>query len=64
MKKTKISGILAVLLITAAIVTACMQVQEPDNTNAVITYKFYGGFVMPAYAVQELVITKDSSTGL
>jgi hypothetical protein len=62
MKKTKISGIFAVLLITAAIVTACMQVQEPDNSNAVITYKFYGGFVMPAYAVQELVITKDSAT--
>jgi len=51
-----------VLLITAAIVAACMQVQEPDNTNAVITYKFYGGFVMPAYAVQELVVTKDNAT--
>ncbi len=62
MKKTKIPGIFAVLLITAAIVTACMQVAKPDNSNAVITYKFYGGFVMPAYAIQELVVTKDTAT--
>ena len=39
-----------------------MQVQEPDNSNAVITYKFYGGFVMPTYAIQELVVTKDNAT--
>jgi len=40
MKNTEILGIFAVLLITAAIVTACMQMQEPDNTNVVITCKF------------------------
>jgi len=51
-KKTKIPGIFAILLKTAAIVTACMQVQESDNTNAVITSKFYGGFVMPTYSVR------------
>ena len=62
MKKPKITGIFAVLLITAAIVAVCMQVQEPDSGNAVITCKFYGGFVMPAYAVQELVVTKDNAT--
>jgi len=62
MKKPQIIGIFALLLITAAIVAACMQTQEPDNTNAVITYKFFSGFVMPAYAVQELVVTKDNAT--
>jgi hypothetical protein len=62
MRKNEIIGLLALLLIAAAIVAACMQVQEPDNTNAVITYKFYGGFVMPTYAVQELVVTKDNAT--
>jgi len=55
-------GLFALLLITSAMITACTQVQEPDNSNAVITYKFYGGFVAPAYAVQELVVTKDTST--
>ena len=44
-----------------AMIAACTQVQQPDNSNAVITYKFYGGFVMPTYAVQELVVTKDNS---
>jgi Domain of unknown function (DUF4352) len=62
MKKTKITGIFAVLLITAAMIAACTNMQEPDNTNAVITYKFYGGFIMPAYTVQELVVTKDNAT--
>ena len=62
MKKTKIIGIFALLLITAAMIAACTQVQEPDSGNAVITYRFYGGFVMPAYAVQELVVTKDNAT--
>ena len=50
------------LLIAVAMIAACMQVQEPDNSNTVITYKFYGGFVMPTYAIQELVVTKDKTT--
>ena len=50
------------LLIAVAMIAACIQVQEPDTTNAVITYKFYGGFVMPTYAIQELVVTKDNAT--
>jgi hypothetical protein len=62
MKKTEMIGIFALLLVAAAMIAACMQVQEPDNSNAVITYKFYGGFVMPTYAVQELVVTKDKAT--
>ena len=52
----------ALLLITAVMIAACMQVQEPDSGNAVITYRSYGGFVMPTYAIQELVVTKDKST--
>jgi hypothetical protein len=62
MKKPEIIGMFAVLLIAVAMIAACMQVQEPGSGNAVITYKFYGGFVMPAYAVQELVVTKDNAT--
>ena len=62
MKKTEIMGIFAVLLIAVAMIAACMQVQEPDTSNIVITYKFYGGFVMPTYAIQELVVTKDTAT--
>ena len=62
MNKTEITGIFAALLIAVAMIAACMQVQEPDNSNAVITYKFYGGFVMPEYAIQELVVTKDTAT--
>ena len=34
---------------------------RPGNT-IVIKYKFYGGFVMPTHAIQELVVTKDTST--
>ncbi len=62
MKKTEILGIFAMLLIAVAMIAACMQVQEPDSSNAVITYRFYGGFVMPTYAIQELVVTKDYAT--
>jgi len=62
MKNTEILGIFVVLLITAAMIAACIQVQEPDSGDAVITYRFYGGFVMPTYAVQELVVTKDNAT--
>ena len=52
----------ALLLIAVAMIAACMQVQEPDSGNAVITYRSYGGFVMPTYAIQELVVTKDNAT--
>jgi hypothetical protein len=61
MKKIKIMGIFAMLLVTAAIFAACMQVQEPDSGDAVITYRFYGGFVMQTHAIQELVVTKDNA---
>jgi hypothetical protein len=62
MKKTGIPGIFVFLLIVVVLIVACMQVQEPDSGNIVIKYKFYGGFVMPTYALQELVVTKDTST--
>jgi hypothetical protein len=64
MKKTEIMGIVALLLITAAM-AACVQAPGPGTGTAgdtVITYKFYGGFVMPSYAIQELVVTKDLAT--
>jgi hypothetical protein len=62
MKKTVIMGIFALLLITAAMIAACMQVQEPGAGSAVITYRFYGGFVVQTHAIQELVVTKDNAT--
>jgi hypothetical protein len=62
MKNTEILGIFALLLIAVAMIAACMQVQESDSGNAVITYRSYGGFVMPTYAIQELVVTKDNAT--
>jgi len=63
MKIPDILGIFA-LLVLAAVTAACVQspVQEPDNSDAVITYRFYGGFVMQTHAVQELVVTKDKAT--
>jgi hypothetical protein len=62
MKKTGITGIFVVLLIAVVMIAACTQVQETDSGNAVITYRSYGGFVMPTYAIQELVVTKDNAT--
>ena len=62
MKKTGILGIFAILLIACAMIAACTQVGQPDNSNAVITYKFYGGFIMQTHAIQELVVTKDTAT--
>src|SRR5512136_2051954 len=59
MKKTEIMGIIALPVVTAAI-AAC--VQEPDYSDAVIKYRFYGGFVMPTHAIQELVVTQDKAT--
>ena len=38
-----------------------MQAPEPDSGNAVITYRFYGGFVMQTHAIQELVVTRDKA---
>ena len=64
MKKTEITGICALLLITTAI-AACVQAPGPGQGMAgdtVIKYKSYGGFIMPAYAIQELVVTKDRAT--
>ena len=58
MKRTGILGIFTLLVLLAAI-AAC--VQGPDYSDAVIRYKFYGGFVMPTHAVQELVVTQDRS---
>jgi hypothetical protein len=62
MKITEITGIFVLLLVAVALIAACTQVQEPDSGNSVMTYRFYGGFVMPAYAIQELVVTKDNAT--
>jgi hypothetical protein len=62
MKKTGITGIFVVLLIAVVMIAACTQVQEPASDNIVIKYRFYGGFVMPTHAIQELVVTKDTST--
>ena len=62
MKKTGITGIFVVLLIAVVLIAACTQEQEPGPDTIVIKYKFYGGFVMPTHAIQELVVTKDTST--
>jgi hypothetical protein len=62
MKKTGITGIFVVLLIAVVMIAACTQVQESASDNIVIKYRFYGGFVMPTHAIQELVVTKDTST--
>jgi hypothetical protein len=53
MKKTEIMGIFALLLLIAVVMTAaCMQVAEPDNSNGVITYKFYGGFSRTLFPIE------------
>ena len=62
MKKPETLGIFVVLLIAVVLIAACTQEQEPSPDNIVIKYKFYGGFVAPAYAVQELIVTKDNAT--
>jgi len=64
MKKTYVPGIVA-LLVLLAVTAACVQTPVspgPDKNNDVIHYRLYGGFVMPSYAVQELVVTKDTAT--
>src|SRR5512138_249549 len=61
MNMFRTAGIFAVLLIATALIAACTQAPAPGTGTAVITYKLYGGFVMPSYAVQELVVTKDSA---
>lgn len=58
--KIRLSGIIVLLIIMTAF-AACVQ-QEPATGSAVITYTLYGGFVMPTYAIQELVVTKDMAT--
>jgi len=62
MKKPEIIGMFALLLIAVVMIAACTQVQQPDSGNIVIKFRFYGGFVMQTYAIQELVVTKDKST--
>jgi hypothetical protein len=62
MKKTGITGIFVVVLIAVVMIAACTQIQEPNSGNIVIKYRFYGGFVMPTHAIQELVVTNDTST--
>ena len=62
MKKAEMIGIFALLLIAVSMIAACTEVREPGAGSAVITYKFYGGFVMPSYAIQELVVTTDKAT--
>ena len=62
MKKPGIPGIFILLLIAVVMIAACTQEQEPGPDTIVIKYKSYGGFVMPTYAIQELVVTKDAST--
>ena len=61
MKKTEMAGIFTLLILSAAI-AACVQTQEPDNSDAVIKYRFYGDFVIQTHAIQELVITRDNAT--
>jgi hypothetical protein len=62
MRETRIMLIFVVLLIAGAMIAACTQVREPGSGDALITYKFYGGFVMQTHALQELVVTKDKAT--
>ncbi len=62
MNALRIAGIFAALLIATALIAACTQTPAPGTGTAVITYKLYGGFVMPEYAIQELVVTKDAAT--
>ena len=56
-----IGGLLLVLVLAAG----CMHTppsQGPDTGSAVITYRSYGGFITPSYAVQELVVTRQNAT--
>jgi hypothetical protein len=64
MIKKYLPGIVALLFILA-ITAACVQTPvtpAPDKGSVVIHYKLYGGFVVPSYAVQELVVTQDTAT--
>lgn len=64
MKKSEITGIIA-LLVLATIAAACVQAPGPapgPGGDTVIRYKLYGGFVMPSYAIQELVVTPYQAT--
>jgi len=64
MRKIYLPGIIA-LLFLLAVTAACVQTPVtpvPDTSRVEIHYKLYGGFVMPSYAVQELVVTRDKAT--
>jgi len=64
MKKPYLPGIIAVVFLLA-VIAACVQTHPapgPDTSRDTIHYRLYGGFVAPAYAVQELVVTPDKAT--
>jgi hypothetical protein len=65
---------IVVLLFLLAVTAACVQTPvtqtpaqtpatpAPDTGRTEVHYKLYGGFVMPSYAIQELVVTPDKAT--
>ncbi|WP_292345903.1 MULTISPECIES: hypothetical protein [unclassified Methanoregula] len=62
--KPYLTGILALLLLLA-VTAACVQTSNtsaPGTGTAEIRYTFYGGFVMPTHAIQQLVVTPDTAT--
>jgi hypothetical protein len=64
MKKPTLTGIMALLFILA-VSAACMQtpnIPVPAKNTTEIHYTTYGGFIMPAYAVQQLIVTPDRAT--
>jgi len=64
MTKPYVSGIVA-LLFLLAVTAACVQTPVrpvPDQSSIEIHYRLYGGFVVPSYAVQELIVTPDKAT--
>jgi len=64
MMKTPVPGIVALLFILAA-TAACMQTPatpQPETGGTEIHYTLYGGFVMPSYAVQQLIVSPERTT--
>lgn len=55
--------ILIIFLLIVLLLFACTNISKPKtiSDNAVIKLKTYGGFIGPAYAVQELTITKTKA---
>ena len=53
------------LLLLLAVTAACVQTPgtpAPGTSTVEIRYTFYGGFVMPTHAIQQLVVTPDTAT--